>query len=465
MFISVIISLSNGNDSALAALSISFVMTFVSGIFPFIFVRKVPVITLHDGYMIIVLSWLLSFVFGMMPYLLWGGPFTLENAWFESVSGFTTTGATILETVENLPDSLLFWRSSTHFIGGLGVVVFLLLIIPSSSPIKLKLTNMEVSSLSKDTYKTRTNKTIKIFTLTYCILVAVCALCFKVAGMNVFDSVNHAFSIIATGGFSTKSLSIAYYESKVIEIVSVIFMFISSLHFGLIYYSFVTRSLTPLKKSPVVRIYTGIIIFSSLIIAFYLHHHNVVSSWAESFHEAFFYVVSYISSTGLAISELDKWPLFPCVLLMMLSLMCGCAGSTTGGIKADRVLIMFKSFRKIIHKVLHPSSVEQVKIGNHVVKEDEITTHFIFMVLYLVLVFVSTLLCLASGSDLSNAFFGSISMVGNVGPALENLGGFGNYGLEPTMAKIIYTADMFFGRIEIFPILAVASMLYGKIKK
>ena len=163
MFLSVVVSVLNGNDSALAALIISCTITAIAGAFPFIFVHNVTSISLKEGYVIIALSWLLSFVFGMLPYALWGGPFTIQNAWFESVSGFTTTGATCLENVEALPKSLLFWRSSTHFIGGLGVVVFLLLIIPDSSPVKMRLTNMELSSLSKGAYSTRVNKTVYIF--------------------------------------------------------------------------------------------------------------------------------------------------------------------------------------------------------------------------------------------------------------------------------------------------------------
>ena len=152
------ISLIDGGDKALAPLLISFALTFTVGVFPFIFVRRTNVITLRDGYMIIFLSWILSFLFGMLPYVLYGGPFTLANAWFESVSGFTTTGATILEDVEALPRSLLFWRSSTHFIGGLGVVVFLLLIIPNTSPVRLRLTNMELSSISRDDYRSMSRR-------------------------------------------------------------------------------------------------------------------------------------------------------------------------------------------------------------------------------------------------------------------------------------------------------------------
>ena len=167
MFLSILVSVANGNDSALAALMISFTLTFTVGIFPFFFVRKTSAINLKEGYLIIVLSWILSFIFGMLPYALWGGPFTIVNAWFESVSGFTTTGATILEDVESLPNSLIFWRSSTHFIGGLGVVVFLLLIIPSSSQMKLRLTNLELSSLSKSGYRSGSGKIVYIFTYVY----------------------------------------------------------------------------------------------------------------------------------------------------------------------------------------------------------------------------------------------------------------------------------------------------------
>ncbi len=228
MLLSVIVSLANGNDSALAALLISFSLTFIVGIFPFIFVRRTENITLTDGYMIIVLSWILSFVFGMLPYALWGGPFTLDNAWFESVSGFTATGASILENVEELPKSLLFWRASTHFIGGLGVVVFLLLIIPNSSPVRLRLTNMELSSLSKDAYSTRANRTVSIFAYVYLTIVAAAFVAYLLCGMSVFDAVCHAFSVSATGGFSTRTASIGAFHSIAVDIVTMVFMIIST---------------------------------------------------------------------------------------------------------------------------------------------------------------------------------------------------------------------------------------------
>ena len=204
MLLSVGVSLVNGHDSALAALTISFLITFIVGIFPFIFVRSTTAITLKEGYVIIFLSWFLSFIFGMLPYALWGGPFTLQNAWFESVSGFTTTGATILNDIEALPKSLLFWRASTHFIGGLGVVVFLLLLIPGSNQMKMRLTNMELTSLSRGGYSTRTNKTVYIFAFVYLGILVLSFIAYLVAGMPVFDAACHAMSVSATDTASSR---------------------------------------------------------------------------------------------------------------------------------------------------------------------------------------------------------------------------------------------------------------------
>ena len=256
MFFSVLVSVLNGNDSALAALAISFTITFLVGIFPFIFVRRTNAITLKEGYVTITLSWLLSFIFGMLPYALWGGPFSLENAWFESVSGFTTTGATILDNVEALPNSLLFWRASTHFIGGLGVVVFLLLIIPDSSPVKLRLVNMEISSLSRGAYGMRINRTVYIFAYVYLAIFALALILYILAGMPVFDALCHAMSVCATGGFSTRNASIGAFNSRWIEAATMLCMYLSSLHFGLLFMCVVNRSLKFMKNA-IVTYYTG----------------------------------------------------------------------------------------------------------------------------------------------------------------------------------------------------------------
>lgn len=465
MFLSALVSMSapSGNDSALAALIISGLVTFIVGIFPFIFVRKTDDISLKDGYMIICLSWLLSFVFGMLPYALWGGPFTIVNAWFESVSGFTTTGATILSSIETIPDSLLFWRSSTHFIGGLGVVVFLLLIIPASSPTRFRLTNMEISSLSRDTYRSRGNKTVRIFAIVYIGLVLASFLCYWIAGMSVFDAINHAFSVVATGGFSTKNNSIASFNSTPIAIITIIFMLLSSIHFGLIFILIATRSIRVLNNA-VLKFYLGGIVVVSVIIVMYLRLQGLEQTWSDAAMAGVFQTVSLASTTGFAIADNATWPLFPNALILLLTITCGCAGSTTGGVKADRVLILIKSFGRQVRKVISPSAVSEIRVDKRVVRDELEHQAVLFIALYLLILLISALCCLFVGVDDENAFSACLSSLANAGPSLGKLGNLGNYGSVSTAGKIILTIDMFLGRLEIYPILAVISMMFTRKK-
>ena len=461
MLVAVGISLIDGGDSALAPLLISFALTFTVGIFPFIFVRKTEHITLKDGYMIIFLSWMLSFLFGMLPYALWGGPFTLANAWFESVSGFTTTGATILEDVEALPRSLLFWRSSTHFIGGLGVVVFLLLIIPSSSPVRLRLTNMELSSLSREDYRSRANKTVSIFARVYLVLFAVAFLSYWAAGMSPFDAVNHAFSVCATGGFSTRNLSVGAFDSTLISVLTIVFMTVASLHFGLLFMCFVSRSLRPLNN-PVIRFFLLSLAGGSILSAFSLKMQGTVDTWGRAFLDATFHLVSYTSTSGLAISDNSNWPMLPCFILIIGSLVCGCAGSTTCGLKTDRVIVLFKSIRMQIVKTLYPSSVVEVRFGKRILRNEEIYPQILYIALFFLLIGISSILCVIIGDPNQHALLGSIASLTNVGPSLGSIGSFGNYNAEPNALKFIFSFDMFLGRVEIYPVLAVLSSIFRK---
>lgn len=461
MLLSVFVSLSDGGDSALAPLLISFVITFVTGAFPFIFVRKTAQISLKDGYMIIFLSWLLSFIFGAMPYALWGGPFTVVNAWFESVSGFTTTGATILSDVESLPRSLVFWRAATHFIGGLGVVVFLLLIIPTSSPVRLRLTNMELSSLSREDYKSRANKTVFIFAWVYLGLGAASFLCYWVAGMSAFDAICHAFSVCAAGGFSSRNLSIASFGSTPIAIISIVFMFLASVHFGLIFVTLVGRTLKPLRN-PVLRFYVGSLVIISIITSLSLKLQGIETSWDKAFLDGTFHVVSYASTTGFGLTDNADWPMLPCFMLVLVSLVCGCAGSTTGGMKVDRVMVLFKAIHMQIQKTLYPSSVFEIRMGRRVLHDEEIYPQILYLALFILLIGLSTILCLMLGDPNGHALTGSVATLTNVGPSLGSIGSMGNYGAEPPALKIIFSANMFLGRVEIYPVFAVLSSFINR---
>ena len=461
MFLSVVVSLVNGHDSALSSLIISFTVTFIAGIFPFIFVRGSQPISLKDGFVTITLSWLLSFVFGMMPYAMWGGPFTLQNAWFESVSGFTTTGATILDNVEALPRSLLFWRSSTHFIGGLGVVVFLLLIIPDSSPVKLRLANMELGSLSRGAYATRTNRTVNIFAYVYMGIFALALLLYLLAGMPAFDALCHAMSVSATGGFSTRNASIGAFGSRWIEGITMLCMYLSSLHFGLLFLAVAGRTLKPLNN-PVVKYYTGSILIASVLLGIGLKTGGFCRGWGESLWNGLFEVMCISSTTGFAIADNAQWPGALCALIMIVAVVCGCAGSTSGGLKIDRIVLMFKSLGRQIIRILRPSSVHEVKFGGRILGDEALVPHLLYIVLYVLMLAISTALCLWIGVDWQNSLAASITSLSNVGPALGEMGSMGTFNSAPDLAKMVFSLDMFIGRIEIYPVLAVVAMVFDK---
>ena len=463
MFISILVSIWDGGDSALGPLLISFVVTLIVGAFPFIFVRRSPAPTLHDGYLTIFLSWSLSFIFGMLPYVLWGGEFTLINAWFESVSGYTTTGSTILNDIEALPRSLVFWRSSTHYIGGLGVVAFLLLVMPDASPYRLKLTNMELSSLARVGYRYKSAKIIWIITVVYCFLTLACFLSLWIAGMPCFDALNHAFSIVATGGFSTRNLSVGHFQSDLINMIVMFFMALCAMHFGLIFAVFVTRSFKPMKNS-VVAYYFGSIAVMSLIITLSLKMQGGYDGWGRALMDASFTVISYMSTAGFAICDNASWPWLAGVVLLFVSFQCGCSGSTTGGIKVDRLMISVKAIGNELRRRIHPSSVSHVHLSGQHLPDGTVNAVMMYIVLYVLVILVSIVAVMLCGSDSVEAVSGVIASVGSVGPGLGPLGCLDNYSAQPAMSKFIFTFDMFLGRVEIYPVLVVMSMIFNRRK-
>ena len=461
MLISILVAVFNGMDSGFTPMVISFLVTAITGIFPFIFVKDKPSTTLHSGYLTIVFSWILSFMFGMLPYVLWGGEFTLANAWFESVSGYTTTGSTILTDIEALPKSLLFWRSSTHFIGGLGVIVFLLMVLPDSSPFKLRLTNLELSSLSKEGYRYKSGKTARVMVSVYICLTIAETLCLWAAGMTLFDAVNHAFSTVATGGFSTKNTSVMHFDSAAIDIIITVFMALSSLHFGVLFAVVAKRSLKPLRN-PISRYYICVIAVFSIIIACSLKIQGGYQTWGKSLLDATFQTVSFISTTGFGQADNAAWPLLANAILLFASFHCGCSGSTTGGIKADRMFISLKAAYGDIQKRLHPTSLFRTKVGGRALDEDTVSSVFLYIVLYIITLFLSFVIVLICGLDIAEAFSGTVASLGNVGPGVGQLGTMGNYASLPAVVKFIFTIDMFLGRVEIFPILIVLSMIRNR---
>lgn len=461
MFLSVVISVANGYDSGFSPLLISALITLLVGFFPFIFGHEVPDVKLKEGYVIIVFAWLLSFLAGALPYIMYGGEFTIINAWYESVSGYTTTGSSILTDIEALPDSLLFWRSSTQYIGGLGVIVFLLLIFPESSPFKLRVSNLEISSMARTGYLFKADTTIRIMLGVYIVMTVVETVLLKLAGMSLLDAVNHSFCTISTGGFSTKNTSIMYYDSVWVDLIITFFMILSSLHFGIIYAVCAKRSLKPLASS-ISRYYLTIILLLSISVMLVLKIQGGYQTWGKAMLDSVFQVSSFISTTGFGQADNSSWPFLANLLLIFAAIHCGCSGSTTGGLKADRFMIAVRELRNEFLRRMHPSSVFRTRIDGHVLKNDIMSSVFTYIVTYMVLILIFFLVILFYGVDVDVAFSGTVASLGNVGPGIGSIGTMGNFGDLPSGVKFIYTLEMFVGRLEIFPVLIVISMIAGK---
>ncbi len=454
MFLGVIVSIVYGFDSSFSPLLLSGVITLIAGLFPLVFVRKSNSINAKEGFTIVVFAWVLSCLFGMLPYVLWGGEFTLINAWYESVSGYTTCGGTILSDVESLPKGLLFWRSSTHFLGGLGIVVFMLLVLPSVSSFSKRLKDVETSSLSQENYRFRTKQTIYVMFSVYFGITIAETLCLMLAGMDFFNAINHAFSTVATGGFSTLNDSVKGFDSVLIEYIIIFFMLLSGLHFGLIYSSVTTRSLK-IFRSPVVRYYIACVLVFSVAIAVNLLAAKVETNWGEAISHSLFQAVSVSTSTGFATSEISTWPNFAMLLMLFLMIQGACSGSTTGGVKADRFLIFFKSIKAQLKKYVHPNAVMPVKVGKHTVDYDLVSSVNLFILFYFLLLFAGTLILTLLGVGMEDAVSSVISNMGNVGVAFGDVGSFGNYGYFPAAAKFVLALLMLIGRFEIFSFIVI----------
>lgn len=455
MFLSMVVSILYDFDSSFSPLFLSGVITLVAGIFPLIFVRNNENINTKEGFTIIIFSWFLSCLFGMLPYLLWGGgEFTIINAWYESVSGYTTTGSTILQDIEALPKGLLFWRSSTHFLGGIGVVIFMLLILPSASTFRMRLSKMEISSLSQENYKFKTKQTIKVISSVYVGLTVLAALLLKLAGMGWFDAVNHAFSVVATGGFSTKNLSIMYYDSLPIEAVMSLFMLLASIHFGMLYLCVTKRSLK-IFKSPVICFYLATLAIFAVLIAFNLNISGDVNNIFTAFRQSIFQVLAMASTSGFATADTAMWPSFSILLLIYLTIQCGCSGSTTGGIKSDRMLIFLKSFKAQLKKHVHPNAVVPVRVGNHILEKGIASSVTMFILIYIFMIFAGAIIFSITGMDFLDSFTSSVAHMGNIGPAFGSVGVFDNYDHIPFIAKFVSTIQMLLGRLEIYPLLMI----------
>jgi trk system potassium uptake protein TrkH len=440
-------------------------ITIALGITPVVTVPREKNLTTKESYCIVVGAWLASCVVGMLPYLLWssasGSGFGLTDAWFESASGFTATGTSIVDNVEAMPRGLLLWRSCTHWIGGAGVVMFAMIIMPVLGRSRMLVSHIEMSSLARNDYKYTSTKIMRILLAVYVGLNAACFAAFMLAGMEWFDAVNHAMSTVATGGFSTRNMNIAHWNSPAIEAVTMIFMTLSGIHFGVIFAT-VTGRKNNLFRSEVVRYWLGSVAAMIVIITVSLWAGGVYSSGWEALRFASFQTVSVSTTTSFVAADTNLWGPLAMVVLLFAAIQCACAGSTSGGIKADRVWLALKVLRNQIRQQQHPNAVIRIKLGGVTQESSALAFAILFIVAYFFLAGVGTFVFAAAGYDLVSALSMSVGYLSNVGTGFGAAGGFGGAShLSPGLLWFS-TLLMLLGRLEIFGLLQLFLLKWWK---
>ena len=452
MFVSAIVAAIYGQDASMIPLLFSGLIVGIFGAFPQIFVRFEAFskhrITTKEGYFIVVLSWILACLFGTIPYLMYGGEFTPINAFFESVSGFTTTGASILNDIEALPRGLLFWRMSTSWMGGIGIVALFSLVLPAGSGAVL--TGVEVSGVARDDASIREKSLVRVMVTTYMSLSIISMAAYKLCGMGWFDSSTHAMSTVSTCGFSTKNASIAAFNSPLIEMVVSVLMLMASINFCLVYSVFTRDKQKNMFQSEVSRTYMLTVLVCILIITANLFFSHTFDTLGECLRKAVFHVCAFVTTTGFATTDCNLWPSMSIIILLLCGTVCGCCGSTSGGMKFDRAFVGIKAVKAKLACVANPNQVNVVKVDSRPLSTTRVSDMKTFMVLYLCILAVGALVFSAFGLDVTTSLTASMACIGNVGPGFGEVGTVCNYSFMPAFLKFFSTILMLLGRLEIF---------------
>lgn len=408
-----------------------------------------------EGFVIVTLGWLLISLYGAFPFLL-SGIFTNPiNAFFESVSGFTTTGATVIMSLESLSHTIIFWRSLTHWLGGMGIIVISLAILPKLAG-NMYLYTAEVPGPLQNRLKPRIQETAKTLWTLYIGLTFLQVLLLWIMGMPVFESLIHSFGTISTGGFSSRALSVGAYKNTFINIIIILFMFLGATNFDLIY-TFFKGKLLNLFQDEELKFYLLILFISIILITINLYL-NIYNNYETSFKYATFQVISISSTTGFAIVDYDSWPPFSRWILLVLMFIGGSAGSTAGGIKVIRIKVLFKKGLQELYRLLHPRAIKKVKINNNIVSEQVSTSILGFFFLYITVFVLATIGLTYYGIDIVSAISAVASTLGNIGPGLELVGPLNSYLPLQDSPKMILIFCMLMGRLEIYTILTFIFM-------
>ena len=414
-----------------------------------------------EGAITVTLTWIVFSFFGMLPYYVSGAIPSITDAFFETMSGYTTTGASILPDVEALPKGLLFWRSITQWLGGMGMIVLTLAILPLLGGGATQLFDAESTGVSHDKFLPRATQVAKRLWSLYLGLTIILIFLLWLGPMSCFDAVCHALTTISTGGYSTKQSSIAFFNSAYVDYVISIFMFIGALNFSLIYFLFKGKWKRFFQDEEL-RAFSYTVLGAVLIVTIGLLLIGWTTDVEESFREALFQVVTLITTTGFASSDYILWGPFFWSLFLLIMLFCGCAGSTCGGMKMIRALILGKSTINEFKKYTHPKAVLAVKINGHAISSEIINKVLAFVVIYIFLILSSSLLFSAFGVGFVESLGAAVSCIANVGPALGTLGPMGTYAELPDFVKWYLSFLMMVGRLEIFTVMALLTPGFWK---
>jgi trk system potassium uptake protein TrkH len=434
-------------------------ITLIPGILLFLLVRNYihEKVSVRDGYLAVSFSWILLTICGTLPYLFSGTIPSFPHAWFESTSGFTTTGASILPEVESLPRSILFWRSLTHWIGGLGIILLVIIILPKLKVGGYNLFTLESSVKQKILPKT---KSMAFTFLAIYLVISIAEVIFLLlGGLDLYESLCVTFGTVATGGFSIRNTSLSTF-SPYLQYVVAVFMFLSATSY-VIYYLIIIKDFKKIRDNDEIWFYlffvTASVVFVTLVLNF-----TIESDFSTAFRHSFFQVIAQITTTGFATTDYMKWPEIGWAFMFLLLFAGGCTGSTTGGIKMARHLLTSKNIRGVILRLFHPNVIIPVRLNNRIVPDNLNTTVLLFIFIFILIVIGGGFTLAISGIPMNEAIAASASAMSNVGPGLGASGNMGNYSTYNRVAIVLLPILMIIGRLEVFTFLAIFSRSFWK---
>lgn len=464
MLVPLVMAWGYGETAALTAFGIATTVGVVVGGLAFLAGRRglQQEARYRDALAVVGLAWVFCAAVGCLPYILTDTIPGFISAYFETMSGFTTTGASVMERVEYkpngdlVPHSILFWRCLTQWLGGIGIVVLFVAVLPAMGPSRL-LFHMEVPGVGEKSFFGKIRDTAAILWLIYLSLTVLAALSLKVAGMTWFDSVCHSLTTTSTGGFSTHTESLAYFESSAIRIVTTVFMLLAGVNF-MLYFMAARGALRRAHKNPELRLYVVVIFVVTAIVTSDLLWRGAFSEFPAALEAATFQVATLGTSTGFASENFDLWPATSKMLLLFLMFSGACAGSTSGGLKLYRILVVFKYSLRAVHQHIRPKGVETVRMGDGVLSPETLRSVTAMVMIFMLMFFGGAFVLSLMGMQLTEAFTASLSALGNVGPGLGEIGPTGNYANVPDGGKLLLAWLMLVGRLEVFTALSLLTV-------